>query len=85
MSFSTMLYTYCLLPLIHPSGLLDFDAPNNGRHHIACSWSHRGGRLGGLPLALEGRHFRPLRVGVAEVRLGSPMRLPEVSATEMAE
>ena len=54
--FSTTLATYCLPLLLHPSVLLYFGATNPGRRHIACSRCQVGGRLGGIPLALEGRH-----------------------------
>ena len=53
--FPTALATYCLPLFLHPSGLLDFGAPNPSRRHIACSRRQGGGRLGSLPLALEGR------------------------------
>ena len=82
--FPTVLATYCLLRLLHPSGLLDFGAPNTGRRHIECSRCQLVGRLGGLPLALEGWCFRPQRMGVVETRMGTPMRILGVSAAEMA-
>ena len=69
---------------LYPSGLLDFGAPNPGRHHISCSRRQVGGHMGVLPLALEGQHRRPQRVGVAEVQLGPPIRLTGVIVAEMA-
>ena len=63
-----MLATYCLLLFLHPSGLLDFGAPNPGRHHIACSQCQGGGLLGGITLALEGWRCWPQRVGVVETQ-----------------
>ena len=69
---------------LHPSVLLDFGAPNPVRHHIECSRCQLVGRLGGLPLALEGWCFWPQRMGVVETRMGTPMRIPGVSAAEMA-
>ena len=80
----TVLATYCLPILLHPSGILDFGAPNPGRRHIVCSWRRVGGRLVGFPLSLEGRRCQPQQVGVVEARLMSLCHIPGVSAAEMA-
>ena len=81
--FSTTLATYCLPLFLHPSVLLAFGAPNPGRRHIACIQRRGGGRLGGLPLALEGWRCRPQRMGMAKARLRPTRRRPGVSAAEM--
>ena len=82
--FPTALATHCLTLFLHTSGLLDFFAPNPGRLHIACSRRRGGGRLGGIPLKIEGRCCQPRRMGVEEERLRPPRRLPGVIAADMA-
>ena len=82
--FSTVLATYCLLRLLHPSGLPDFGAPNPGRRHKECSRRLGGGRPGGTPHALGERLLRPRRGGVVEDQLRKLMCIPGASVAEMA-
>ena len=80
----TVLVTYYLTLFLHTSGLLDFGAPNHGRHNIACSWRRGGRHPGGIPLVLEGWCLRPQHVGVEEAWLRLPRCLTGVSVANKA-